>query len=383
LKNLKRITALFLSALMMLVIFSGCSSTSSSSSDKSGAPPKKKIGVIIWSTSDSLGAATKRTLDHAGKALNIELSYKTGDYDTQSQVNAAQNFIASGVDGILAVPLLDDATPKIGKLAKDAKIPFMLMYRKIVDNKIAAQMEKNPYYLGNTVEDEETAGAQLLKTLTDGGAKNTGAIYFAPGITVVDRRHTGIEQGYKDTSGVKKVGEAVLSGSPNTNDFVEATNNFITTYKNLDGIILASGANGGIDAAIATVQKNNAAGKVKLASFDQPSNMSEGFEKNILAGVAAGTFDDPLFSFIVMANYLQGNPLSDKPVALNANYIYVKNLQDAEDFKKYIDNKDAYIYSQDEIKKMTKFYNHSFTLDDLKKIVASYSLEDVKTRMAK
>ena len=339
-------------------------------------PEHKKIGVIIWGTEDGLSSAVKRELEFAGEALNIEVLFKTGDYDTEAQVKAAENFVAAGVDGIICVPLIDSGIPKIYKVCEDAKIPYIQAFRRIDDATNAAAMETAPFFLGYTVEDEEKAGADLLQILANAGGTTVGCIYNAPGSSFADRRKAGIEQAL--ANGVAtKVAEFTLPLSPTSEAWVEGTNNFINTYPELNGIIMTSGSVGGAEGAIATIIKNNAVGKVKMVTFDQPANANEAFEQGILVGLASGIYTDPLWSFIIMANYLQGNPLSDKPIKIAANYIYITNIEDAANYSKYVDGEGIYPYSAEEIQQMTKFYNPGFTAEDLQKIASDWTMENV------
>lgn len=378
----KNLTFIIISVLMIVSLISGCAGNQPAATDApddtsaAAMPERKKVGVIIWGTEDGLSSSVKRLLDYAGEALNIEVLYKTGDYDTEAQVKAAENFVAAGVDGIIAVPLIDSGIPKIYKVCEDAKIPYIQAFRRIDDPTNAAQLETAPYFLGFTVENEEAAGYDLLKILADAGGTTVGAIYNSPGSSFADRRKAGIEKGFSEGIATKVV-EFTLPLSPSSDAWVEATNNFINAYPELDGIIMTSGSVGGAEASIATIVKNDAVGKVKMVTFDQPANANEAFDQGILVGLASGIYTDPLYSFIIMANYLQGNPLSDKPIYIASNYIYIKSSQDAADYSTYVDGEGIYPYSKDEIQQMTRFYNPNFTAEDLQKIASDWTMENV------
>jgi len=395
-KTTRRIGVLLLAVFMGFGLLIGCSNQQPSASEtpsENVSPPaeseapaeptqpeRKKVGVIIWSTDDGLSSAVKRILDYAGEALNIEVQYKTGDFDTEAQVKAAENFVAAGVDGILCVPLIDSGIPKIYQVCEDAQIPYVQAFRRIDDPDNAAMMETAPYFLGYTVENEEKAGYDLLQILADAGGTTVGCIYNAPGSSFADRRKAGIEKGLSEGI-AEKVAEFTLPLSPTSEAWVESTNNFINTYPELNGIIMTSGSVGGAEASIATIMKNNAVGKVKMVTFDQPANSEEAFEQGILVGLATGTYTDALYSFIIMANALQGNPLSDEPVKIDANYIYIKNLEDASNYKEYIDGEGVYPYTQEEIQQMTKFYNPDFTAEDLQEIASQWTMEDILAKV--
>ncbi|MHC1770595.1 MAG: sugar ABC transporter substrate-binding protein [Flexilinea sp.] len=383
----KRLVFISLSVLIVIAFIAGFANIQPTTAQVAStsaptAPTRKKVGVIIWATDDGLSSSVKRLLDYAGEALNIELVYKTGDYDTESQVKAAENLVAAGVDGIIAVPLIDSGIPKIYKVCEDAKIPYIQAFRRIDDKTNAAQMDTAPFFLGYTVENEEQAGYDLLKILADAGSTTVGTIYNSPGSSFADRRKVGIEKAISE--GVaKKVVEFTLPLSPTSDAWVEATNNFINAYPELNGIIMTAGSVGGAEASIATIIKNNAVGKVKMVTFDQPANSNDAFDQGILVGLASGTYTDPLYSFVIMANYLQGTPLSNKPIYIASNYLYIKSKQDALDYSKYVDGVGIYPYTKEEIQQMTKFYNPSFTADDLQKIATNWTMANVLAKAKK
>lgn len=392
----RRIGLVLLSLLLVVSLFSGCAqpqqqekSPGETASESSGTekqtpakPERKRVGVIIWGTEDGLGSSTKRILEYAGEALNIEVLFKTGDFDTEAQVIAAENLVAAGVDGILCVPLIDSGIPKIYKVCEDARIPYVQAFRKIDDEKNAEALEKAPYFLGYTVENEELAGQEMLKLLAKAGGTIVGCIYNAPGSSFADRRRAGVEAALAQGIATK-VAEFTLPLSPTSEAWVEATNNFINTYPELNGIFMTSGSVGGAEAAIATIKKNNAVGKVKMVTFDQPANANEAFEEGILVGLASGIYTDSLYSFIILANAIQGTPLSDKPIKIDANYIYITNLQEAEDYTTYVDGEGINPYTIEEIQQMTRFYNPDFTAEDLQRIASEWTMENVLAKAKK
>jgi hypothetical protein len=184
-----------------------------------------------------------------------------------------------------------------------------------------------------------------------------------------------------EKEGINLLGEYVIgtTSRPQT-QVIDATNNFIATYPEMDGMFLLVGIVGLLDGVRSVVESEDVLGKVNVVSFDHPaSGIDEMFEKGAFIGMSSGGYVDPLFSFIVLYNYLQGTPLSDKPVELFMDYVTVTNHEEAVAFAEYY-NSDFLVYTQDEIKMMTKYYNPDFTLEDLQKIVSDYSIEDVIAR---
>ena len=354
--------------------------SSESESDEVAEPPLKKIAVIIMETDDSVMSSVKRLLDSAAEVLNVEITWKTGDTDAESQIKAVENAVAAGVDGIMIWPLSTAVIPKIHKVCNDAEVPMIQFFRGIADAQYAAQAEDEPYYLGYTTDDEALAAQTLMQQLADSGCKNICVITMFPGDATCDIRKANFLS-TMDENGMTLLAESVITSVDKIDTQVmEITKNFISTYPEMDGLVLSIGNIGVIEAARSAAESDDPEGRIKIVTFDHPDkNMVDMFEGNFV-GMASGAYPDPLYSFIVMYNYLHGTPLSDKPVKLLTNYLIVKSAEDAENFAKFI-NSETLVYSQEEIKMMTKIYNPDFTLDDLKQIISSYSLDDIAARM--
>ena len=344
--------------------------------------PAKKVGIIIWGVEDTLSAAVKRNLDAAAEVLNVELVYATGDFDSESQLIAAENLIAAEVDAIMLSPMDDSVVPRIAEKCADANVALILFFRDINDPAIAAETEKIPNYLGYTLESEVKAGKDMIATFSKNGAKNVGLITMAPGFTVTDKRKIGFEEGIKEY-GLNQLAEVVVAMADATSGLgaKDGIENFIATFGDeMDCIAMAFGEASAVSAR-AVIENSGKVGQIQVGTLDSFEGMATAFQKGIFTFMGSGTYTDPLFSFIVLFNYLHGTPLTDGKVELTQNYIYAKSYEEVLDFIKYIDNKDIIIYSPDEIKQMAKLYNPDFTLEDLKKIMADYSIEDVKSRL--
>jgi len=379
--TLKKTTTRLLAALMtVIVLLSGGIMQVMAEDNAAEFPPKKTIAVIIQNTDDAVMSMVKKLLDSAAEALNVELLYKTGDLDGGAQIQAVENVIAAGVDGIMIWPLADTIVPKIQQMCGDAKIPFVHMFRGILDEDIAALTKQNPYFLGYTTENEADASVKLTEILAANGNQNVCLVYFPPGdSTGVIRYNTITETLAKE--GINVLSECVLSytSRPQT-QVIDATNNFLATYPEMDSIFLLVGITGLLDGVRSVVESEDVLGKVNVVSFDHPATgIEEMFASGAFIGMASGGYVDPLFSFIILYNYLQGTPLSDEPIELFMDYVIVTSYDEAVSFAKYY-NSDFLVYTQEEIKMMTKYYNPDFTLEDLQQIVLDYSIQDVISR---
>ena len=335
----------------------------------------KKIGVIFYSKDDSLGQAVYATLNYAAEALGIELVWKLGDLDPTAQITAAENMVAAGCDGILCIPMSEVVTQKVGKLCEENQVYFAICFRTITDETLKKEVDSYEYYVGSCSEDEKQAGANMVKIMADAGKKNCTVNYFSPG-NALAARNAGIDQGMEEY-GVNKLGEYTIPENADLNAMSSTIENYINTYKELDVIFSASSAVGMGEAMINTLNTHAPAGKIQLATFDVFDGMKEAFEDKSLGCAVGGMSPDALFTFMMLYNSVMGTPLSNKPEYIYQNYIYVTNAEECEGYEKYIDNPEYMIYKAEDIQAMSKVLNPDFTLDEMKKIMSEYTMENV------
>ena len=335
---------------------------------------KHSIGAIFYSKDDSLGAAVYATLNRAAAALNVDLQWKIGDLDPNTQIASAENLVASGVEGLVNIPLMDVVAQKVSQLCTGNDVKFANYFRSITDEAIRAQVEANPNYVGCCFEDEVSAAAQLVKIMVDQGRTKLGFGFLPPGSALGDLRNGGFNKGISEY-GVTKLAEYTISYGADLQPTLASIQNFIDSYPDMQGLCAGS-ASVGQGEAIANLLASSGS-DMKLATFDTFSGMKEAFAAGGLAAAAGGMSPDALFTFMMLFNAVDGTPLSDKPIILNQNYIFVTDVASCEAYEKYIDNPDFAVYSDEEVVGMTKRGNPSFTVDAMKSIMADYTMEKI------
>jgi inositol transport system substrate-binding protein len=93
----------------------------------------QKIGVSMAAFDDTFLTILRNGISDAGKKAGASVQIEDGGNDVGKQLSQIQNFIAQKVDAIIVNPVDTDATPKMTKLAADAKIPLVYVNRKPVD----------------------------------------------------------------------------------------------------------------------------------------------------------------------------------------------------------------------------------------------------------
>lgn len=342
-------------------------------------PEHLTIGVIIWSVDDTLSYSVVRELEHAGSILNVDFIFKGGSVDAASQVTDVENLIAAEVDGILMCPMVDTTTNKFVRMCEEAGVPIAFMFRGIEDAATREECFASDAFVGYVCEGEEASGADLVDKVVAAGRKNVAFFCCEPGNIVTDRRQEGMYARAEEI-GLNVVSSYVMPAGTLASGFVEGATAIMATYPECDAFVLSFGSDGGIDALVQYVTSNGLVGKVNIATFDSAADPAAAFADGVLIAQTCGSMVDPLYAFMMLYNELQGTPLSEEPVGFNSNYIYVTNGEEAQVYDKYWDMSDYKLYSADEIKNMTKFYNPDFTIEALGDVIAAYSFEDVIAR---
>ncbi|MBR0098669.1 MAG: hypothetical protein IJP90_03025, partial [Treponema sp.] len=108
---MKKVVSLLLSLALVGTAFLSCSKNQKGSAGTPASPDasqpasseakKIKIGVSIWSSTDTLGSQCKRILDAAAKALDVQVMYVDQGHISENVTNSAETLSAAGCDGII------------------------------------------------------------------------------------------------------------------------------------------------------------------------------------------------------------------------------------------------------------------------------------------
>jgi ABC-type sugar transport system, periplasmic component len=348
-----------------------------STGNSAGDGKQITIGLCIWGNSDPLSTMVIKMVQSAADSLGAKVDILTDDFfNPDKQIANIENFIAKGVDGIIICNGSDDIMPKIVKKCDEAKVPVAIYFRQLVDQKVKEYCEKSPYYLGAVHEDEEMVGYQLGKALADKGVKNVGVINYNKGDTTAETRYNGYIKAFKEF-GINKVAEQweVLTGEKAAN----AVEQFLSAYPEMDGLAVVGGGGEPLTGAVQALKKNNKIGSVQITGSDFGPDIKKNIQNKEISAMSGGHWTDPFYCFMLMYNYATGHPLSDKPVSIAMNPIFITSEVEADQYTKWFEG-DLLPYTSDEIKKMAVVNNSSFNLEELQKIASAYSIKDVMAR---
>lgn len=389
----KTVVSILLAVVMLMAVMTGCGGQKNTqgdagktvaSAENSAAPTSSnkpfKVGFPWLMTSDPTFVAIQNSVKAACEAAGGELVLENWNYTPDGLVTCSEKLISQGVDGLILIPTSDSIAPKLQKMCEDAKIPFVFPYRFIVDPKIKASVEASPYYVGNSMENDEDFAYEAIKRLAGKGVKNLAILGLPKGDISGDRRDMGINKAAKEF-GVKILAET--RGLAQGSDATKAVESFIAAYPEMDGIFIVGAAitPGILQGTTKALDMHGKAGKVKVGMIDFTAGMADEFNKGYLTLAAGGNMvADPTLTSIMLINKIKGTPLSDKPFTIYVNVMFLESAQQANDYFKYVEG-DVPPFSKEEMQKgMFKFNDSSITAENIKKIAQNYSLEDIMNR---
>jgi ABC-type sugar transport system substrate-binding protein len=339
----------------------------------------KTVGISIWSSTDSLGKActdlVKSAIEDMGGNVLVDVSGLT----PEKQVTSVENLLAAGADAITICPFSDAILPKVAEMCAEAEVPFMIYFRQIFDPDVKEMVESNPYYLGNCYEDEEETGYNIAKSLAEKGSKEIMLISLPKGDTTAEQRERGVARACEEF-GMKIVAEA--RDVEQASDATRAVESAIAGFPNLDGVMFVSRGPAAFSGAIQAIKQYDKVGEIFVGSIDFPDKLEStetAFEEGILAGICGGHFPDPMFTSVVLYNYITGTPLADENISMKLNFIYLHSIEDVKNYYEYFEG-DEPVFNKEEVNQMLKSSNTDFTLEQLQEIMDEYSLESVMER---
>jgi ribose transport system substrate-binding protein len=398
----KRIITFVLVVFMMVFAITGCSTpapaqSSEAPSASSEAPAvsseapvasseapadtEKTIGVVIWGTT---GAAALQELDlltRASKITGVKIDVLASGYNADAQLKDIENFAAKGVDGIMICNCSEEVVAKLADICEENKIYFGQFHRNLTKQEIKDRVYGSKYFVGNTCEDEEGTSYILGKTIAEMGIKNVAITTGPHGDSTAEGRYAGLKKAF-DEKGVKILGEQWDVSTGET--AASAAQNFISSNKDLE-LIATMFSVEAIKAANTAINNAGKKGKVKLAAQDTTGDAE--FDLQLLTSgeaiMAGGHLVDPIFTYMMLCNAINGTPLSDKPIECRLTQIVFTPERAQIYFKQMEQGNTLLGYGDEDFKKMFKKTNPDITVDALVKMATDWSVEDFLARNKK
>lgn len=336
-----------------------------------------KLGVIFYSKDDSLGQLVYSYLNYAAQVIdNLEIQWVFGSYDAASQVADAENLIAAGVDGIMCLTLDDLAMQQIANLCNENEVYFQVMFRMPSEEETKTVLDTYEYYVGYAIEDTENTSYETIRIMSDRGIKKIGVGGNTHSATSTLRMN-GMERGCKDFN-IDILAQFDLGND--VSSVQSDVQNILDSYSDIEAIWLMSGSLGIADITVNTLRAHQeSVGKtVGVITFDTFDGMAAAFEEDILWGAVGGQAPLCLQAFAALYNAIDGHPLSEEKVELLFPFLVLTDSEDLDLFEQYYNNTEVQIYDEEIIKSMLYRYNPETSLDLLKDLSTSYSMDWIK-----
>ncbi len=346
------------------------------------ADDKIKIGVSIWSSTDTLGSQCKRILDAAAEALDVDIMYVDQAHISEQVTASAETLAAADCDGIIICNSASSEMTSVINTCNDMEMYVAQFFRIISEEANPAEYalaKSSPYYVGAVHEDEVANGTQLVTILANKGARKIALEGWEAGDATFLLRWEGYQKGVEAWNAEHADDQVVLLDPQyggTTSDTGRATAEaIINANPDIDALIVAGGGGDTLVGALAAIDSLGLKGKIQVVSTDFLADLDEQLASGGMSAESGGHYCDPLYAFMLVYNAIKGNYATSTEdfIEVPFPYIYVASPEDNAAYAKLF--VDELPYTAEELKAMG-----DLSLDDLKASAAALSIEDVAAR---
>lgn len=214
----------------------------------------KAVGFSFWED------AHKGAVCAASKQKDVKVTWDgvTAETNVSGQVDLLQNFLTSGVDGLVYAATDAKTLYNVTKAAKDKNVPVVN-----IDSGTDPQPEDVPVYATDNIAAARKVPDLIAKKLGKKGGK-VAFIPFQAGTITNDQRTKGFKEGLKKHPELKLV--ATQSSQSDVNTALRVTHDIITAHPDLDAIFAANEP--GVVGAAQAVKQAGKAGKITIVGWD-------------------------------------------------------------------------------------------------------------------
>ena len=352
------------------------------SSNGSGELKAFKLGMMDPGAWNATSGPLYAQMELAAETLNVELVY--AGYDTNSaegHIAAVQNLISSGVDAIILLngPLIHGIIPQIAEICDEAEVYWSLSWTKLIEgNNDYNAAVNSDYFVSTTYENDVYSANWCTSILGEKGVKNIAEIGFEAGNATGDMRDQGIQEGLEEYDMILLGEERDITLTMSSDGGKTIMERFINSYPEMDGLIIAGMSQFVLSGVVSAMEANGVEDKISLSCIDFHEFQTDYLKSGILDGIIGGHVVGPFYSLILIANIMNGTPLTEDKVIVEDKFIELSSHEDALIWDEY--GNTGNIYSSDEIEQMMVVNNPDYTIDDFMKMIEDYSLEDIVSR---
>ncbi|UCG46294.1 MAG: substrate-binding domain-containing protein [Phycisphaerales bacterium] len=312
-----------------------------------GGVRKYRIAVIPKGTTHVFwksihAGAIKAEQELKGQGIDVEVIWKgpLKEDDRESQIRVVEDFITSGVTGIVLAPLDDSALRNPVRDAVRNDIPVVIIDSGLQSDKYASFVATDNYIGGRK-------GGERLAEILGGKGKVVMLRYQEGSASTMNR-----EQGFLDVLKEKYPDIEVVSanqyGGATTESAMQAGENLLAPLRTpdgsgltIDGIFCPNESTA--FAMLRVLEDSGLAGKVKYVGFDSSDRLVKGLENGFIHGLV---LQDPInmgyLGVKTMMTHLRGEQV-DKRIDTGSAVATPENMNDPEiskllnpDYKKWL-----------------------------------------------
>ncbi|MDO5434937.1 MAG: substrate-binding domain-containing protein [Clostridia bacterium] len=350
------------------------------------AEDKIKIGISIWSSTDTLGSEVKRLIDAAADVLGVETQWVDQAHISEQVTASAETLAMADCDGII---ICNSASAEMGSVIKtcdDNEIYVAQFFRVINadDNPDEyAQACASKYYVGAVHESEFDNGKTLVTILGNKGCRKIGLEGWEPGDATFLGRWEGYKAGVEAWNAEHPDDQMVMLepqyGRTTTDTGRQAAEAIIDANPDIDALIVAGGGGDTLLGAVAGIEGKGLTGKIAVVSTDFLPDLDVKLETGAMAAESGGHYADPFFAFLMVYNAIKGNYATSEEGFYDMvfPYMFVDSPESYANYAQYFTGTELPYYA-DEILNLA-----GLSYDDLAAACAGLSVDDVVTRHTK
>jgi len=267
----QRALAIGIALVALGAVIAGCGAETHKSGGSSGGTKQgairiavvpKAVGFSFWEDAHkgATCAASKQ------KDVKVQWDGVSAETDVSGQVDLLQNFLTSGVDGLVYAATDAKTLFNVTKQAISKKTPVVN-----IDSGTNPQPKEVPVYATDNVQAATKVPDLIAKQLGPQGG-TVAFIPFQAGTVTNDQRTQGFKQGLKKHPELKLV--ATQSSQSDVNTGLRVTQDILTAHPDLNAIFAANEP--GVIGAAQAVKQAGKAGKITIVGWDAASDEVKG-----------------------------------------------------------------------------------------------------------
>ena len=350
------------------------------------ADDKIKIGISIWSSTDTLGSECKRLIDAAAEALGVETQWVDQAHISEQVTASAETLCLADCDGMI---ICNSASAEMGSVIKtcDENEVYVAQFFRVIDPEANpdeyAQACASPYYVGAVHESEFDNGKTLVTILAEKGCRKIGLEGWEPGDATFLGRWSGYKAGVEEWNAAHPDDQVVLLepqyGRTTTDTGRATAEAIIQANPDIDALIVAGGGGDTLLGAIAGIEGLGLTGKIAVASTDFLPDLDVKLQTGAMAAESGGHYADPFYAFLMVYNAIKGDyeVPTDGYYDMTFPYMFVSSVEDYANYAEYFTGTELPYYA-DEIVELA-----NLPYEELAAACANLSVADVVARHAK